>query len=628
MSILLALMLLAAALVVTLAVAAARCLWLRPELSGVGRLLLGASLAAAAALALVTARWMAWPYTQTACPLGARLDSLTHPVVVVDRDGRYLGTTVTGRGRYIPLEALRPGVSEVFVAAEDHRFFSWYHTGVDPVGVVAAAYGNLALGDRRGASSIAMQVARALCGPEMPPDHTWPGKLAETGLALELVHRLGKRQVLELYINSVFLGHGRTGIDAAADEYFGKKAEDLTLAESLHLAGWIFYPAGIAPGGARPAALSARRQQVLQRSLALVDSHTVDVAGFRAPVRFAPSAPLATPIRDMIKAATAAGPVAVGDTLRLALDLPLQEAAQRELEYTLAALERGGAGRKVPLLGIFVAMDAETGEILAYVGRRPGASAGPDWVEAARILPSSSLKAILLTVAFDHGWRPDDRLQDVDRERCPGIWLDPWARGMAGRGRASWTLAEALPPSANDIGPCTLDASPDSVIRGLAAHGLLSHAGWRPMDGLGIQPVRPLNLLQAYGAIAGKGVWREVSYVRVEGTVAGERLFSPTASLTTLSLLEAVVEEGTGRAARRYLLDEPAAGKTGTSSGNTELVFAGISGRIVSLVWVGHATPEPVIRNGSAGSVVAPAWGRVMARYFAQSASNSASVRW
>ncbi len=627
MSILFAIMLLAAVLVIALAVTAARCLWPGTGVSVLRRLTLGTALAAAIAALLVVTRWMAWPYTQRTCPLEDRLDVLQHPVVVVDRDGRYMGTTEQGRGRYVPLEALRPGVPESFVAAEDHRFFRWYHTGVDPVGVVAAAYGNLAKGERRGASSIAMQVARALCGPEMPPDHTWSGKLAETALALELVHRLGKRLVLELYLNSVFLGHGRRGIDAAADEYFGKHAEDLTQAESLHLAGWIFYPAGIAPDGVGPDALAARRTQVLARALALVDSQAVDVSGFRRPVRFAPGIPLMTPIRDLITAATATAP-AGGDTLHLAVDMRLQEAAQRELEYTLAALERAGAGRTGPLLGIFVAMDAETGELLAYVGRRPGASVGPDWIQVARVLPSSALKAILLTAAFDHGWQPDERLKDVERERCPGIWLDPWTRGMRGRGNSSWSLAQALPPSANDLGPCALDALPDSAIRALAAHGLLSPAAWRPMDGLGIQPVAPLDLLQAFGAIAGGGQWREVSYQRVSAPAPGDQMFSPAASRTTMELLEATVEHGTGRGVRRYLIDEPAAGKTGTATGNTELVFVGISGRIVSLVWVGHATPEPVVRNGSAGSVVAPAWGRVMARYYAQSPGRMPSIRW
>ena len=569
------------------------------------------------------ARWMLWPYdTGVKCPLEKRIEDLQHPTVVVDRRGAFAGMVDPLRGRYVRLSDLPPGVVEVFVGREDKRFWAWYNRGVDPVGVMTAAFWSLA-GRRRGASTIAMQTARILCGPEMPPDGTWRGKLAEAAVGLDLIDRLGKESTLELYISGVYIGHGRRGLDAAADEYFDKRAEELTVPEAAQVAALVRAPGRLDPTELSDVRRTAVRTEALESARPLLAAAGVGDSVLQQSVRIAPRHARARSVRDFISvAAEQARPVR--DTLHTSLDLVLQNAAERELFHLLRAVgEQGRASRKRDsdrLLGLYVAVDAETGEVLAYVSRRWDDPSGPDWVQTARILPSSTLKALLFAAAYDHaGVRLEQPLWEVERDRCPGIWMLPWARGMRGRGNPGWTVQRAFQPSANDLGPCLLDAIPPEELHRLASRGIVTANATEPVEGLGISPMRPLDLLMGFAAIAAGGEWREASFTHGAAQRRGERVFSVNASSATLTALEGVVEAGTARGMRRYLEESiPAAGKTGTSSRNKELLFVGISGRVVSLVWLGYPHPRPVVRHGAAGSVVAPAWARIMSRYYAQ----------
>ena len=196
----------------------------------------------AAVLFAVVGRWVFLPCGWQACDFADGYDRAKHRTAIVARDGTDIGVAEAGMSHWVPLENIPDHVIAAFVSAEDRRF--WQHSGVDVIGVCRAFVKNLA-GKRQGASGLAMQVAQVLVGDrglrQLPPDGTWPGKLAEMSVGLRTIAELGRARTLEVYLNNVDFA-GLRGIDVAARRYFGVGAQDLSVAQAATLAAMVRAP--------------------------------------------------------------------------------------------------------------------------------------------------------------------------------------------------------------------------------------------------------------------------------------------------------------------------------------------------------------------------------------------------
>ncbi|HWP35073.1 MAG TPA: PBP1A family penicillin-binding protein [Thermodesulfobacteriota bacterium] len=292
---------------------------------------------------------------------------------VLDARGRLIGEFAVERRIVVPVAEMPRLLVEAFVAAEDQRFFE--HKGIDLVGLVRAAFANIE-GQRQGGSTITMQVAKTFFLADAPRDLRY--KLRQILLAYRLERHLTKDQILYLYLNQIYLGHGAYGVGAAAQVYFGKTVRELTLPEVALLAGLPRAPSTYSPY-TNPEAARERRAYVLAR---MRDEGYITAEQAEAAAR----APLGTKVKELDDLSAAAffaehvrqylvgryGTDAVykeGLTVHTTADLDLQRAAQKAVERGLRALDKR-EGYRGPLARLSDPRDREA--FLAEESRKTG----------------------------------------------------------------------------------------------------------------------------------------------------------------------------------------------------------------------------------------------------------------
>ena len=584
------------------------------------------------ALAAVLPLLLLYPfYGHAPCRVDTRVRALRSGIELLDANGRRLGFVDPTRERFVPLSALPTHVTLAFTAVEDRRMQAWYHRGVDPVGTIAAAFANLTPGDgnRRGASTIAMQLARALCSDRMPTDHSWSGKLAEAGLGLYLTSHLGKRPVLELYLNSVYLGRNRNGIEAAARSYYGKSAVALSTYDAAELAHLVASPRERDPS---QRALPARRAAIAG---VFARMHRLDTS-FAVTRRIAPSrARVSAALPPMYRGyvsrvrdgyATCTPSVNCPTSIRTFLDADLQRGAERELTALVSRLQgptrAGATGVRAPpreVAGIFVAMRVSTGEIVSYTGRhgRTVSGAGADLLRIGRIQPASTLTPLLLAAAIDDGTAfVDETLAELMESHCPDTKVHRYLATLSGAEAPDRTITEAMLRSDNLLGACLMAGLSQPARQRLATAGILRSVNALPADGLGVQTVAPLDLLTAYAAMRAPDRALLPRFSAVDASAAAPQLISSMSGDVTYSLLREVVQHGTAWRAADILGDDwSLAGKTGTAGGGRELVFVGFARDLVALIWVGMISGKGGVSPRHASDVIVEPWARIMRSY-------------
>jgi penicillin-binding protein 1A len=291
---------------------------------------------------------------------------------LLDRGGEPFATYASERRLLIEEGALPPLLQNAVLAAEDSEFFR--HGGVDLVGIVRTAVNNVIHQRRWGASTITMQLARMLMGRR---EKTWDRKIAETFLAVELEKRLSKQQVLTLYCNLAFLGHGNYGMEAAARDYFGHGVADLSLVEAATLAGILQRPSDYSPRR-NPEKVTARRNYVLRRMLeeGFISRADHDAA-IGEPVRLAQIPPqrevapyFAEEVRQQLEREFGSDRL-YRDGLRVetTLDVEVQAAAELSLREGLVRLDRRRGWRGPLRRGVSTLIDGD--EIEQLAGRNP-----------------------------------------------------------------------------------------------------------------------------------------------------------------------------------------------------------------------------------------------------------------
>jgi penicillin-binding protein 1B len=526
------------------------------------------------------------------------------------------------------------------LAAEDHRFFE--HGGVDGKAVVRAVWVNLRRGEvAQGGSTLTQQLVKNLV---LTPKRTWTRKVREAALAAMLEWRYGKTDILEAYLNAIYLGqHGNAGVfgvGAAARAYFGKEVEQVTLAEAALLAGMIRAPNSYSPVQSLDRARE-RRDTILAR---MVEVGLLDEAAraraAREKIRVrsgAGSRRLAPYFLDHVRAQIEP-PLAddgwQGGGLRIytTLDPVLQRAAEAAVSRGLDRLEgryrhlrRADAAQR--LQAALIALDPATGEVRALVGGRDHAQSQFNRAIHARRQPGSAFKPFVYLAAlrFGPGGGPPP-LTPVsivsDEPFSMRVGRDTWSpRNYEDRFEGPVTVRRALEQSLNAATVRVAESvGLDAVIGTARQVGFTSLMQPVPALVLGSFEVSPLELAAAYAALANGG--ERLSPVAVRAVVGRDGAVvdqaAPTraaavrpeeASLLTY-LLRGVVDRGTGAVARTLGVEGVVAGKTGTTNDGRDAWFVGYTPRLVVLVWVGF--DERDVLRLSGGQAALPIWADFM----------------
>ena len=514
-------------------------------------------------------------------------------------------------GQPLTLKDMSPYLPKAVVATEDRRFYS--HFGIDPIGLLRAAYVNLSAGHVvQGGSTITQQLAKNLF---LTPERSFTRKIQETLLALWLEHRFTKNQILEIYLNRVYLGAGTYGVDAAAHRYFNKSARQTNLYESASIAGLLKAPARFNPTRDREKA-ATRTAQVLgkmvetgfitndQAVAALSSDTSLAAAAVTRPGTRYFADWVAEQLRDFADAGNR----------DLTVVTTLDPRMQAQAEAVIAdALTRESVKWHVSQ-GALVAMSPD-GAVRAMVGGRDYGQSQFNRATQAQRQPGSAFKPFVYLAGLEAGLHPYD--QFVDAPIRFGTWQP---RDYIGRYQGEMTLAEGLAQSVNTI---AVQVAQRAGVRNVVAvaHrlGISSELAPDVSLALGTNEVNLLELVSAYAPFAngGNGVWAHaIAEIRDSaGKVVFRRtgsglgqVVSPDLVSTMNEMLSAVIEHGTGRSA---VLPRPAAGKTGTTQDYRDAWFVGYTADLVAGVWLGNDDNAPM-NKVTGGSLPAQAWRRFM----------------
>lgn len=546
---------------------------------------------------------------------------------VFDQNGKQIGNLAIVRRINVPLDRIPRHVRQAFVATEDKRFFR--HGGIDWRGFARSVVRNVKAGGvREGASTITMQVARNSYLLQRYHGRSLRRKLIELRLARILEGQLTKEQILEHYMNVIYLGNGVYGVEAASRDLFGKSVSQVSLSEAALLAAIPKAPTYYSPRDNNPKRALDRRNLVLKL---MHEQGWIDEANLKrssaVPLRIAknewrPSQYDQYGSVDAIRAfvdsvlpdALKEGDVVVHTTI----DSRAQAAADKAIARHAVAIQNQGWGRGQQLQGALVAIDPNSGDIRALVGGRRARRGGFVRATDAHRQPGSAFKPFVYAAAFAAGLSPASIVDDEPVEVMIGN--TPWIPANYDdnyQGRT--TLRRALMVSAN---AATVRVSrvvgEQNVIATAKRLGINSDMQPHPSLALGALEVTPVELVAAYAPFANGGIRVQPRLVTRIEAPDGKVLWStetqraqvmdPRDAYQVTSMLRGAVDYGTGRVIRDYGITGPVAGKTGTTNSGNDVWFVGYTPSLVAGVWFGYDTPQPIASRAAGGRFAAPAW--------------------
>jgi len=536
------------------------------------------------------------------------------------------------RRHLISIEKVPERLIRAVLAAEDHRFFE--HSGIDFRGIIRALITNLRHGAiRQGGSTLTQQLAKNYF---LTPARTFSRKFKEVLLAVVIELKYDKNEILEIYLNEIYLGQKGSvainGFGEAAYFYFGKPVKELTLSEAAILAGLIKAPNHYSPY-VDPARCRSRRDAVLQsmhRNEWL--SETELQAGLNEPVRavgFTVSGAKAPYFIDYLteqlkRLYRPEDLSSLGLSVYTTLDTQLQLAAQRALTKGLERLERTNPDlqREAPeqkLQGAIVVMQPKTGHILAMVGGRDYSVSQFNRITQARRQPGSAFKPFVYLSGLAK-FTPTTLLSnDAKSYTVDGKLWEP--RNFEPVTEYTVSLKNALKKSYN---LATVDLAMkiglEEIVDMAARFNLSTPLKPYPSLALGAFEVIPLELARAYCVFAAegvqpfplslKGVLDEHDSILEQKHLTIERLIPPAEAFIMTAMLQSVVTEGTARSLRWRGVSWPVAGKTGTTNDFRDAWFVGYTPDILALVWVGFDNGDTIAATGAAAAL--PIWADLM----------------
>jgi penicillin-binding protein 1A len=607
--------------------------------------------------------WGSWQNlcAGNACPSIAQIKTFEYEQksTILAYDGRQIDEIGFERRTPVSLEAMPDYVAYAVVATEDKRFYS--HHGFDPIGIARAVFGVLTF--RRelgGGSTITQQLARNMFG-EIGRDRRYVRKLKEVQVALELEASYTKSQILEAYLNQVYMGRGY-GFQSAARGYLGKDAADMNVAEAALLTAIVNVPLRLDPFR-YPDRARARRNLVLDRMTSegyLSSSEAARWKTFPLPetepegesTTVAPY--FAEWVRQILDDRFGPEIYSRGFRVYTTLDLDMQEAARSAMEAGWANIE-GDARFRHPLFadfdtvgefstgqtpylqGAFIALDPLTGHVKAMIGGRDFRQSKFDRARLARRQAGSAFKPFVYTAAISSGIPASYVLED-NAVVYPQLQGEDWRPANFGNVfKGPMTIREGLYTSTNMIAIKLgwEEVGIESVAQTARRMGIQTRINRFPSTTIGAAEVIPLQLAEAYSAFPNMGTKvRPFPILRVEddnGTVVWEPQPERTVVLDSLptrivvDMLQDVVRIGTAwRAVREtggLTYSVAAAGKTGTTNDGTDIWFSGFTPNLLATLWFGMDAPQPIFDLSSGtvatgGGQAAPVWGSFMRRVY------------
>ncbi|HQR88925.1 MAG: penicillin-binding protein [Caulobacter sp. 32-67-35] len=557
------------------------------------RIAVGVSAGVLAVLVLLFV-WLAdrLPISQALEPLPNRA------IILLDNQGKPFARRGAYKEAPVVIGALPQHVPAAFLSTEDRRFYS--HIGVDFRGIARAMRANSRAGRTvEGGSTITQQLAK---NAFLEPERSWRRKAQEAVIAVYLELRLSKDEILARYLSSIYFGDGVYGLGAAARHYFGKAPEALSIGEAAMLAGMVKAPVNLNPVD-HPKAAGARARLVLEAMVATkaITRQQADTSGKVVVRTTRADLPVGGYFADWISPQVKSafdGPGYGEVRVTTTLDSRLQRIAERAVANRMKGAAKVKAGQVA-----LVAMRPD-GQVVAMVGGQNYRQSPFNRAVQAQRQPGSAFKLFVYLAALRDGASPDD-LIDAGRITIGG-WTPANYEGGEGY---DLTLRDAFAQSSNTAAARVWQtAGGPAVVQ--AAHDLGIDSPLKADDAtlsLGTAETNLLELTSAYAAVAaGKGP--SFPHGRPFKSPPPQAKLDPGQREALLDLLAAVVQEGTGRAAR---LSQRAYGKTGTTQDHRDALFVGFTGDLVVGVWIGNDDQTPMNRVVG-GGLPALIWRDVM----------------
>ena len=549
---------------------------------------------------------------------------------VYDRSGRLLGHLENVRRVNVPIASVPKQVRDAFVATEDRRFYD--HNGLDWRGVFRAVLRNFSAGGiRQGFSTITMQVAHNSFLQDRYHGRSLRRKLVELRISRLLERELTKDQILEHYLNVIYLGSGVNGVEAASLDLFGKNINQVTLSEGAVLAALPKAPSMYTPRR-HPERAVQRRNLVL--GLMADQGYVTEAqaaAAQRAPLRIAENEwrPSITSEASALDAVRALVDSVVPDVLKegdvnvyTTVDATLQRSADKVMLRHIAEITQetretfGHVSEEAQ--GALVALDPVTGDIRAVVPGKRTQRGGFNRAFNARRQPGSAFKPFVYAAALAAGYKPSTQVDDdpVEVQVGRSIWTPA---NYNNQYNGEITFARALLLSANSATVRVSRAIGErAVISAAQRNGISSPLTPVPAIALGAEGVTPVELVASYAPFANGGVRVKPRLVTRIEAPDGTLLWSSETQRTPVmdaqdafeitEMLQGVVNYGTGRSIRDMGVSGPVAGKTGTTNEGNDVWFVGYTPTLVAGVWFGYDNPRQISYNASGGRLAAPAW--------------------
>lgn len=583
---------------------------------------------------------------------------------VYSSDGRHLKDFLEENREILTYEEIPKSIQNALISIEDQRFFS--HWGIDIRRIFGSLLANLKsmriIG--QGASTITQQLARNIfteVGKQRSSASfeaviaTFARKIREQITAVYIERLYTKREILTMYLNKVYFGHGSYGLKSAARFYFDKEVDQLALEESAMLAGLLKAPNGYSPLR-RPDRALKRRNQVL-RSMA--DNSVITHARYQAlrqePIltrrrhreeTYGLAPYFVEHVRQQLQRDFGTSIYREGFAVHTTLDSRLQRIAKKHFDIEIGKVQekvnqylaRQDSSEGLPDSAIvqaaFVAMDPATGRILAMIGGRDFSLSKFNRATQAKRQPGSSFKPFVYTAAIDNNRFPVDVLDDnavTLWDKQNGVFWDPENYDKQFKG--PMTLREGFKQSRNLIAIKLADEIGPALIRGYARNmGISTYIAPVASIGIGTSEVLLLDMVAAYCVFPNKGIYVEPTSISRLESKDGNVFFAqesgrkrevlrPAVAVVITDMMRSVIDEvgGTGQRIRTFYRFKPeTAGKTGTTNDYTDAWFLGFTPDIVAGVWVGIDDPSLRLWPRQSGSVAAmPLWAEFMKEVYA-----------
>jgi len=563
------------------------------------------------------------------------------PIVtkIFSEEGEIIGEFFNEKREVVSLDRVPNYLIQAFVAGEDARFFQ--HKGLDYLAILRALYRNIFSGEIvQGGSTITQQVVKSLL---LSPEKSFTRKIREAILAYKIEKYLSKEEILFLYLNQIYLGHGAYGVASAAENYFGKNIEELNITEATLLAGLPQAPSKNSPYQ-HPQQAKKRQVYILNRMVeeGFISSNEAIKAAQTPYIIRSKEKPSIEKVHYFVEyirryVEEKYGKDALyknGLQVFTTIDLYFQRMAQEAMESGLKEIEKR---EKYPFSdnsltpeGALVCFDLETGFVKVMVGGRDFKKSQFNRATQARRQTGSAFKPIVYASALDKGFTPASIIVD-----SPIVfeWGDKrWKpKNFEGKFSGPTTLRNALTHSINIVTVKIAQEVGVDYIRDYAKKLGISSPLYNNLSmALGSSSVSLYELTKTYGVFANQGnVFKPIFIKKIldrDGNLLEENLplfyfkespeedqilTSQTAFLMTY-LLKGVVQHGTGWRARS--LGRPVAAKTGTTDQFMDAWFIGYTPELITGVWVGFDDERSLGENETGARAASPIWVSFMSK--------------